>query len=162
MKVLFLDIDGVLNNHDFNQDSLSGTIHKDKMELLNKVLKLTDSKIVISSAWRYLIHRGEVTLEGFEWLMRTHGLLRDRVVGYTRKDSLEVRMGPWDGNPETWPVENERGQEIADWIELHSVSQYAVVDDLDLGIRGRHPFVQTDGKIGLTATNAFDLIGLLS
>lgn len=161
MKILFLDIDGVLNSHDFDHEALSGPIHRDKMELLNKVLKVTDSKIVISSSWRYIIHRGEATLEGFDWMMRSHGLYANRLVGYTRKDHMAVRMQPFTGKLEEWPIENERGLEIKDWLEGKEIEKYAVVDDLDLGISQLHPFVQTDGKVGLTATNAFDLIGLL-
>jgi len=163
LKILFLDVDGVLNSHDFSHEAKSGIIHPDKMALLNKVLTITDAKVVVSSSWRYLLHRGEVTLEGLDWMLRTHGMMHSRLVGVTRRDTMEVRMQPWVGKSESWPVENERGLEIADWVREHPVNQYAVVDDLDLGIKAAgHPFVQTDGKVGLTATNAFDLVGLLS
>lgn len=162
MKILFLDVDGVLNSHDFSHEAKSGIIHPDKMELLNKVLRITGASVVMSSSWRYLMHRGEVTLEGLDWMMRTHGMMHSRLVGVTRRDTMEVRMQPWDGNPESWPVENERGQEIADWLTDNPAEKYVVVDDLNLGISELHPFVQTDGKIGLTPTKAWELIGLLT
>lgn len=39
MKLVFLDIDGVLNNHDFEPERMSATIHRDKVERLNRILR---------------------------------------------------------------------------------------------------------------------------
>ncbi len=154
MKVVFLDIDGVLNAHEWDPDVLCGQIHRDKVALLNDVLRSTGAKIVLSSAWRYIVHRGESTLVGMEWLLRSHGLLAGRLAGITRPDTMMPTV--YRGEPGTWPLENERGKQIADWLrESGSVSAYAVVDDLDLGITAAgHPFVQTDSKVGLTAGDA--------
>jgi hypothetical protein len=161
VKLLFLDIDGVLNVHESDPEVLCGQIHKDKVALLNRVLRETDARIVLSSAWRYLVHRGEMDLTGLEWLLRSHGVLAGRLVGITRPDTMRATMD-YDGRPGTWPQVNERGQQITDYLRVAWPTGYAVVDDLDLGIReARHPFVQTDGGVGLTLGDAERLIELL-
>ena len=158
---LFLDIDGVLNCHEFDKRIMCGQIHKDKVALLNWVLTETGARIVLSSAWRYLVYRGEMNLRGLEWLLRSHGILADRLVGITREDTVKTVNG-YNGDPITWHQQDERGKEIAEWVRANGVRRYAVVDDLDLGIReAGHPFVQTEGKVGLTDEAAALLIELL-
>lgn len=161
MKILFLDLDGVLNCHEHNPEVLCGQIHKDKVALLNDVLRRTGAKLVLSSAWRYLVHRGDMKLVGLEWLLRSHGVLAGRLIGITRKDTMVREV--YNGEPRTWPASNERGQQIADWLAMNRRgATYAVVDDLDLGISAAgHPFVQTDGAVGLTAEDADRLVSLL-
>lgn len=167
MKVLFLDIDGVLNTHDFCPRAMCGPIHREKVTLLNHVLDTTGAHVVLSSAWRYLVYRGEMNLKGLGWLLRSHGLRDDRLVGITREDTMVERSGEWNGST-PWPQANERGEQIADWLRLSlgqvgvSIARYAVVDDLDLGIsEAGHPFVDTDGSVGLTDWEADRLIELL-
>lgn len=153
--LLFLDIDGVLNGHEqFNAQVGSSVIQAQAVNLLNLVLKHTDSQFVLSSAWRYLVHRNEMSLSGLSWLLRSHGIY-DRLVGVTRMDTMVT--------PER-PVPDERGVQITEWLKTHQhCGLYAVVDDLDLGISDSgHPFVQTDGKVGLTVKQGAKLIGLLS
>ncbi len=158
---LFLDIDGVLNCHEFDREIMCGSFHASKVGRLNYVLRTTGSRIVLSSAWRYLVYRGEMNLRGLEWLLRSHGILADRLVGITREDTQKTVNG-FDGNPITWCQQDERGKEIAEWVRAHNVQTYAVVDDLDLGIReAGHPFVQTEGKVGLTWADADKLVELL-
>lgn len=164
MRVLFLDIDGVLNDHTWLPEVLCGQIHGDCVYELNRVLRATDARLVLSSAWRYLFYRGEMTLQGLEWLLRSHGVLANRLVGITRRDTM-VR-GPYSGKPAEWPLDDERGQQITDWLcqhgGHHGVTRYAVVDDLDPGITAAgHPFVRTDGRRGLMPADADRLIELL-
>lgn len=144
MDVLFLDIDGVLNGHDYSPDAESSTIRKECVVNLSRILTQSDCKVVIISAWRYMILGEAMTIKGFEYMLRTHGLagIKDRIVGITRKDY------------ESGQVENstERADQITEWLGEHKeVSNYVVLDDLDLGHSLFHPFVQTDGKVGLTA-----------
>lgn len=171
MKILFLDIDGVLNAHEYVPEVGCGQIHPDKVARLNRVLAATDARIVISSAWRYLCHRNEMNLDGLGWLLRSHGVLKDRLIGVTRPDTMRsnghVPGYAYSGVPGSWPVGDERGQQITDWLNMFSdedskVISYAVVDDLDIGIAAAgHPFVQTDGTVGLTDADANLLINLL-
>ena len=164
MKILFLDIDGVLNAHEPYDSVIGGNrIYHDKAMRLNRVLLTTDAKLVLSSAWRYQIINGWSDLNGFAWLLRSHGIIGDRLISHTAADTMHD--GTWDGVAGTWPIYNERGKQITDWLECHPESRdcrYVVLDDLDLGIsEAGHPFVQTDGKIGLTDQDTERLIGLL-
>ena len=167
MKVIFLDIDGVLNGHEFDREVMCGQIHPDKVARLNRILRATDAKVVLSSAWRYIVHRGEANLMGLEWLLRSHGVIADRLIDVTRPDTMVTRA-VYTGVPSSWPATNERGQQIADWLAAHPgpiigpATRYVVIDDLDLGISELHPLVLTDGTIGLTDANAEDAIRLLS
>jgi hypothetical protein len=161
MKLLFLDIDGVLNDHCLNQEAMCGQILSKKVYLLNHVLRETGALFVLSSAWRYIVHRGEANLRGMEWLLRSHGVIAGRLLGITRPDEMMPTI--WNGEIKDWPVENERGQQITEWIRDNGfVGTYAVVDDIDLGITAAgHPFVQTDGEVGLTVKDSMNLIRLL-
>ncbi len=163
MRVLFLDIDGVLNSHEpLCPEAMCGRLHADKVARLNRVLRETDARIVLSSAWRYFVHRGEMSLAGVDWLLRSHGVIGRRLIGVTRPDTMQERNPKWDGST-PWPVCNERGLQITDWKrQATEIGPYAVVDDLDIGISAAgHPFVQTDGKVGLTDADADRLIELL-
>jgi hypothetical protein len=100
LKLLFLDIDGVLNaREELDPDVNCGTFHRDKVDRLNRVLRKTGAKIVVSSAWRYLINRAEMTIEGFDWLLRSHGVIAGRLHGITRKDTVRDS----DHNPRRHP-----------------------------------------------------------
>ncbi len=169
IRLIFLDIDGVLNDHGCDPMSLCGEIHSGKVRLLNRLLFCTGAQLVLSSAWRYIIHRQEANIVGMDWLLRSHGLHAGRMFGvregrpipdtphgFTHADTM-VRM-VYDGVPRNWPAENERGSQIQRWIDDLWVHRkygedlrHVVIDDLDLGISAAgHPFVRTNGKIGLT------------
>lgn len=163
IRLIFLDIDGVLNSHEWDDAVVCGQIHRDKVARLNRVLSETDSKIVLSSAWRYIVYRGESTMMGMEWLLRSHGILADRLIGVTREDSI-VQPPNRKGDLSKWITPNERGQQITDYLKtISNCRKYVVIDDMDLGISEcGHPFVKTDGSIGLTDADAELAIKLLS
>lgn len=163
-RIIFLDIDGALNTHDYCPEAQSGSLHRDKVNRLNHALRVTDAKIVVSSAWRYLVHRGNMKLAGLEWLLRSHGVIANRLIGITRKDTMQT----WeplhhDNTKPALPIPNERGQQITDWLAVnHRNPSYVVVDDLDLGITAAgHPFVETQHDIGLTDANTDEIIKIL-
>ena len=53
MKVLFLDIDGVINRFKFNSDGdLDNTLDEDCIEQLRRIVEETKCSIVISSTWK--------------------------------------------------------------------------------------------------------------
>lgn len=161
MKILFLDIDGVLNDHGKMMNLYCG-IQPDKVERLNTIIDATDCYIVISSAWRYMILGEEMTAKGFEYMLVTHGIkCNNRIVGYT----------PSDEDVTT------RGRQISAWIDIilpkilqdkrATAYKYVVVDDLDkeTGIQitqSGHTLVQTDGTKGLTDEDAERIISILN
>lgn len=160
-KIVFLDIDGVLNDHGFNPEVLCGRIDVDKVSRFNRVIRTTGAKFVLSSAWRYIVYRGEANLSGMEWLLRSHGVLAGYLRGVTWPDS--IRKGTYNGQPANWPAENERGSQITEWLTSNPwYNGHLVIDDLDLGISfAGHPFVQTDSTVGLTDEDADRAIELL-
>lgn len=65
MKIIFLDIDGVLNGYDkytyfiadlFDSRNIFGYdifgVHKHKVRLLSRIVRSTDAKVVLCSSWR--------------------------------------------------------------------------------------------------------------
>ena len=57
MKVIFLDIDGVLNSDDYidiakNSQGIERHIDIDKVKLLKKAINETGAKTVLTSSWR--------------------------------------------------------------------------------------------------------------
>lgn len=138
MKVLFLDIDGVLNssawmitlkkgkeaNRVYGGDGDQWWI--DMLEpravlLLNEVLECTGAKVVLSSTWR-LRH----TPEAMQRLLKTRGFTGE-VIGRTPR------------------MAGQRGYEIRQWLKEHpEVETYAIVDDdSDMEPIKDHRFIQT-------------------
>lgn len=149
MIVLFLDIDGVLNKREFNPEARSSNFVPECVENLNRVLRaVPDCVIVLSSAWRYLVSGGAMTLAGFNCLLRTHGVKDTPVVGLTRNDDqLEDPKG--------------RGRQILEWVSSNpGVKKFVAVDDLDIAVEGL-PFIMTDGDSGMTVENSNKLIAIL-
>lgn len=169
MKVLFLDIDGVLNGHEWDDVAKSCNIRRECVQHLNRVVQETGCKIVVSSAWRYMVHGGAMTLLGFGYMLRTHGLLghSQAIVGLTRKDEEST-------DPQHVPVD-ERAKQIREWVQwwdddgrfrssvdLDRVTTFVAVDDDDDGFASHGvPAVITDGGTGLTEADADRLIDML-
>lgn len=148
MKILFLDVDGVLNCHrDYEVYSLSESfpmmVNRRKIDLLEKIIADTDCKIVLSSSWRTmpdgvkLLQHFSDQFEIFD-VTPSHGF--DSDIKYTC-----------------------RGAEIQDWLDNNRWTNYAIVDDdgdmLDSQLRH---FVQTDPEYGLTPTLAYRITYILN
>jgi hypothetical protein len=157
VKVLFLDIDGVLNGHQQFKHMPYCKISRPCVRELNRVLVKTGCKVVLSSAWRYMVLNGSMTLRGFEYMLKTHGLggLSEVIVGSTVADEVEA----------------SRERQILGWVKsqherllIQKPRRWAVVDDLDLAFpaRDRWRFVQTDGTRGLTRADGDRLIEILN
>lgn len=148
-RVLFLDIDGVLNGHRYDERAQSSTLDKGPVDALNRVIDATDCRIVLSSAWRYMILGRAMTLRGFDYMLRTHGVWSaDRLLSLTVAD--EDIQG--------------RGNQIREWLSGRpEIATWAVVDDMICSsmewLESR--FVRTDPDKGLTDSDADRLIALL-
>lgn len=134
-KVLFLDIDGVLNCRDCltHRDSI-GASH---VEILNKVLVLTGAEVVISSTWRIIN-----TIPQIQKFLDMAGF------GYSILSTT-----PTNGKG--------RGDEIWEWLSEHPARKFAIVDD-DSDMGHLMPFlVKTKFDTGLTDKEAEELIEML-
>lgn len=147
MKVLFFDIDGVLNDHKFNKVSMSNTLLDHCVEEFNRVIHTTGCKLVVSSAWRYMISGGAVALNGFGYMLRTHGVTeKAEIIGKTASDE---------------EIEN-RNDQITVWVADHpEIEKWVAVDDLNLDLPAVN-FVKTDEKVGLTPELADEIIRKLT
>ena len=52
MKVIFLDIDGVLNSHSFLMTNKSALFDPDKIKILKKVVRETEAELILHSTLR--------------------------------------------------------------------------------------------------------------
>lgn len=147
MKVVFLDLDGVANGHARNAAGVCG-IDPACAARLNRILAAShDTLVVLSSAWRYMVLGGAMTLKGFECLLQTHGVRAHcKLAGTTVAD--EVIPG--------------RGDQILDWIRRHpGVTDWVVLDDLAIPEVGER-LVRTDGRVGLTDADADRAVRILT
>lgn len=60
MKVIFLDVDGVLNSRDWivnNRVRTENSVNPEKVKLLAEIVQKTNAEVVLSSTWRYIPER---------------------------------------------------------------------------------------------------------
>lgn len=166
MKVIFLDIDGVLNSQlwyskrrNFNPTEIDThypfyEFDPDLVNNLNRIVENTGAKIVVSSTWR----KGR-SVDELQTLLDSVGFIGE-VIGKTKSFSI------YDGNKyESAP----RGCEIASYlreekfqrinwskeeqqkyIDLSNIKNYIILDDdSDMLYSQREHFVHTPNNSGL-------------
>ena len=133
MRVIFLDIDGVLNHCDTRTGTPSPTeplpipVEPECMARLNRLIAETKAKVVISSSWRLFCRWQDLGPA-----LARHGLVAE-VIGET-PDLVndEVWLANWherEGAPFTYE-KLERGWEIGEWIAAHpEVTAFVILDD---------------------------------
>lgn len=150
MKILFLDIDGVLNSEKYVKSrSKSGVIiDKSKMSLLKTIIGSTAAKIVLTSSWREHWDREST-------LCDSSGIEINEIFG-------EFGLSVFDKTPdERMP----REQQIKAYLDsLPSPVAFAILDDMYLSaefIGDR--FVRTSNfKDGLSEKDAEAIIDILN
>lgn len=156
--IIFLDFDGVLNDHRKYPNGYGG-IATELIPNLNAILDaVPEVKIVISSSWRYVSPDPKV----HEFILLIHGAkVFNRVIDVTVSDEEITggNMPDWNDR-EAWMHEGLiwRVKQIQKWLAENSNPAYVVLDDLPLVIPN---LVQTKGDIGLTAADAEQAIGIL-
>lgn len=122
-KLIFLDIDGVLNVRSMERDEFGSLYHQHLVDNLKYVIDMTGAKIVISSTWRF---------EGLKKMqeMWTFRGLPSEVIGITPFRSEEIKKNP-ENSKLPFNERNERGWEINDWLNDNEVDTWAIVDDDD-------------------------------
>ena len=111
MKVIFLDIDGVLNSDEYfekinslNVNGIEKEVDVKKIELLKQAIDETGAKVVLSSSWRYTKNAED---------------LKELLLKY----NIYVDSTPLLGS-------NKRGLEIMQWVQMHQdVENYVILDD---------------------------------
>lgn len=153
MRVIFLDIDGVLNSGEWDvyvQSFIYGArfnscylLSQEMILRLQNVVFQTNAEIVLTSSWR----TNERAMDALRRQLSLYHLsIKDTTVNYAY------------GN---------RADEVKLWIESHSnVTSYVIIDDYDDGftqdeVLSTH-FVQTAYAYGLTHEKAAEMIEILS
>ncbi|MFA5068205.1 MAG: HAD domain-containing protein [Candidatus Izemoplasmatales bacterium] len=134
MKIIFLDIDGVLNVYCQGRDQYGCTFHKHFEDNLRYIIEQTGAKIVISSTWR------------MDGLQKMQQMWKDRklageIIGITPTVADIVEKGTFEFYDQV-----ERGHEIQQWIDEHidQVENYCIIDDdNDMLQSQRNNFVRT-------------------
>ena len=179
MKVLFLDIDGVLNNPG-TYGGANGVYRRDRdtmdqaersallqvpiapecMARLNRIIAETGAKIVISSSWRLFAR-----WEDLGPALARYGLIAE-VIGET-PDLVNdpVWLGAWrtrEGAPFAYE-RLERGMEIAEWLkERTDVESFAILDDCSDMASVKDRLVLCDPVIGLDDPDVERAVWLLT
>ena len=106
MKIIFLDIDGVLCVIPNSFDEFGANFHKRFEDNLRHIIEQTNAKIVISSTWR---------LAGLDvikemWKKRN---LAGEVIDVTPLGNMD----------------DIRGNEVQTWLDRNNVENYVIIDD---------------------------------
>lgn len=146
MKIIALDIDGVLNREDGNHSS--DHIDVDMVASLNKVIKATGVKVVITSTWRASMSKDDIQSH-----LNKFGFIGD-IIGMT-DDNAKSRFA-----------------QISDWMDDNGADDFVILDDIDVfkGLRhigafvrmANNHFFQTDKLVGLTDDIANKMIARLN
>jgi hypothetical protein len=154
MKVIFLDIDGVLTTQSTGWKSF----HPECLASLKHLLDNTDAKMVLSSCWRH----------GFiDWTDKNHSLV-------DAKDSKTVikqwfMMAGWSQELADRLIDHtptlssgHRGSEISTWLSKHpEVTEFCILDD-DCDMEPHtDKHVWTSGDHGMNMSDSEKAIALL-
>ncbi len=162
MKVIFLDIDGVLNSNfwnDTHQREISdGTlIDKEKVMLLGQLIRNTNATVVLHSGWKFW----------FDSELKPLRREAERLISMLEEEGIKVSGVTPDYTTEEIRKSKKfslvKASEILAWVsQSDNIEKWIVIDDLDLHneeIRKHQIF--TDASIGLTAENICEAERLL-
>lgn len=152
MKIIFLDIDGVLNNGQFLSNvkpsiglskfgHFAKQVDANALNLLWEIVTKTNAKIVISSTWRYG--------KSVEWFVQLFKEL-------TGKDFPIIGKTP--------EKDDMRGNEIAAWLrDVDDVTNFVILDDdSDFLDSQMGNLVKTSFETGLNANHVVKCIDILN
>lgn len=155
MKIIFLDIDGVLNQRGSKSRSPSGClgIDSDKLDKLKQIVNETNAKIVLTSTWKT------------DWFKTEFKDELPRDGAYLEKKFRERGIYILDKTEE--PSWAERGIGVISYIEKYkeNVESFVVLDDESfdfesVGISDR--FVHTSFETGLLSEHVEKSIKILN
>lgn len=159
MKLIFLDIDGVLNNAHTRENYEDYTFVEDsKIELLKQIIDATGAQVVLTSTWRYGWYATENVSEptpsekqdirlfyAFRKKLQEFGI---ELLSYTedfgfRGEEIDKWLSDWDGEP---------------------IESFVILDDLDAWELQPYAdrLVHTAFSVGLTEQHVRRAIELLN
>ena len=153
MKIIFLDIDGVMNNiRTTERCGYNAGIENKVLILFSEIVEATSDKICLVSSWK-------------EFWFKNDKQSQDEMANYLDERFKQFGLEIWDKTNEI----QKRGKEIVNFInQLNNqgigVESFVILDDekLDYAEEGLiHNLVYTDYKKGLTIEDANKAIKLL-
>ena len=138
MKIIFLDIDGVVNCWYTREHAPSGLIGVEQrlIAYIKEIVDATGAKIVLSSTWRE------------DWVFN---LLNGKDWDYLCEEFAKQNLYFFDYTPIR--SDSHRGKEIKEWLEntSYDVSSYVIIDDEMFDIKDLHEghMVQTSSNDGI-------------
>ncbi|MBE6760906.1 MAG: hypothetical protein E7551_01300 [Ruminococcaceae bacterium] len=134
MKIIFLDIDGVLNSlkYDMSRSPDDSNIDITRLPLLKKLVDSTKAKIVLTSSWRKFWEKDEA------------------VISQTGKEINEIFASAGLEIFDKTPIKSTRKDEILAWLSSNNkVKSFCIIDDMALGWEELTAFtVITNPRIG--------------
>ena len=137
---IFLDFDGVLNNESDRSLQKGIFSHTNTQALSTFLYAIPDYEIVLSTAWRYYVNHGFLTLKGMEILLQTHS------IGYSKQDFVVGQT--------LSKLSSSRQYEIKSYIEENNVSNFLVIDDINMRDTFQDNQIVCDGVVGFTKEQA--------
>lgn len=143
-RVVFLDFDGVLNTRAWAQrpDYLENPLDPACVAHLAHLVAESRAEVVLSTAWR-----GDGLAACQRHLKAAGFTAIERVVGLTAPSS---------------PLGFGRGHEILDWVDLHDVERFVVLDDHASLAEVADHHVRPDPEVGLTAADVCSALAVLA
>lgn len=146
MRVIFLDVDGVLNSSETRAkiDGLKG-VSKKNLRILRHIVARTQAKIVLTSAWNINF---------------------DEKLVPTTKAGMYLYHRLWENNLWIYDKVNDYGgnreQAVAEYVKKHNnLTDWVIIDDTHYGdyekLNPKH-IVYTSYELGLTKASATEAI----
>ena len=145
MNIIFLDVDGVLNTY----SGFGGISYLEPncLENLQKLVRATNAKIVVSSSWRM------------------HDSARKKLIETLKDYDLDKDVIGWTPILGTFTVGPSRGHEIWTYMStlLNWPDNFIILDDDKIYMDDFLPnLVKVNGWVGLTEENVKEAIAKLS
>jgi hypothetical protein len=163
-KIIFLDIDGVLNTERWHCQTASNELQDEygykfdpvAVNNLSKIIEETGADIVISSSWKFM---GLSKMRKMWKDRKLPGKIIDITPNYM---SDELLLNDESGSTDYLYI---KGVEVKGWLALHGddVSRYVIIDDIDDFLpEQQFHFVQTDPEVGITNDDVKKVVHLLN
>lgn len=152
MKVIFLDIDGVLNGRRsfsplFPCEPLVCGLEQKKIDRLRTIVQKTGARLVLSSTWR---------------IEFDSNMIPSSSIGQALSDLFQSNEIPLYSRTSSQSI-SSRAYEVQEWLDEHpNVSSFLIIDDNDFGWGNLLPrWLRINPAIGLTQKDAKIAIRML-
>lgn len=135
MKVIFLDIDGVMNSqkYDLEKGNDGGIMDPTRLDLLKELIDETQAEVVLTSSWRH------------NWSFHEAACFGSGKRIFRELFAHGIRA--YDKTPSLF---SDRTQEIKAWLEDNpDAESFVILDDIPFGWEDLEPYVvKTNYRIG--------------